>query len=137
MLGPYAASKHAIEAIADALRVELSPWRISVSLVEPGAIATRIWDKGLEDADHRMEALPPMARARYEAMIDAARAYARDSADRAVHPGHVARAVHHALTADRPKARYVVGRDAKLSLAVERWAPTRLRDRLVRWRLKL
>ena len=50
-LGPYAASKHALEAIADSLRVELAPWGISVSIVEPASVKTAIWTKGAAQAD--------------------------------------------------------------------------------------
>jgi len=50
-LGPYAASKHALEAIADSLRVELAPWGIGVSIVEPASVKTAIWTKGAAQAD--------------------------------------------------------------------------------------
>ena len=50
-LGPYAASKHALEAFADVLRVELAPWGIGVSIVEPASVKTAIWTKGAEHAD--------------------------------------------------------------------------------------
>jgi NAD(P)-dependent dehydrogenase (short-subunit alcohol dehydrogenase family) len=135
MLGPYAASKHAIEAIADAMRVELASSGIRVALVEPGAIRSEIWDKGLRDAEARIEQLPPDGHAYYDEAIDKVIAYARKQADGAIAAGHVARAVHHALTASRPRARYVVGRDARISIALQRWAPASVRDRLVRTQL--
>ena len=51
LVGPYGASKHAIEAIAESLREELRPWKIAVSVVEPGAVKTPIWDKSRTFAD--------------------------------------------------------------------------------------
>ena len=56
-LGPYAASKHALEAFADVLRVELAPWGIVVSIVEPASVKTAIWTKGAEQADALREGL--------------------------------------------------------------------------------
>ena len=54
---PYGASKHAIEAIADSLRIELAGSRIQVALVEPGSVSTPIWDKSREEAE-RLQ-IPP------------------------------------------------------------------------------
>src|SRR5919112_1052610 len=51
MVGPYAASKHALEAVSDSLRRELRPWGIHVSLIEPGGVTTPIWEKGKATAD--------------------------------------------------------------------------------------
>ena len=64
-LGPYAASKHALEAIADSLRVELRPWGVAVAIVEPASIATPIWQKGASRADAMRAGLPPETEALY------------------------------------------------------------------------
>ena len=66
-MGPYAASKHAMEALSDALRIELRNWGIHVSLIEPGSIATPIWDKSLAAADSLTATADPQAMALYEA----------------------------------------------------------------------
>ncbi len=128
-LGPYAASKHALEAIADSLRVELRPWGVAVSIVEPASIRTAIWTKGAERADELRATFPPEVDELYAPAVASFRkvALARGpgaDADR------VAKAVEHALTASRPKARYLVGRDAHLRAWIER-LPTRLRDRVL------
>jgi NAD(P)-dependent dehydrogenase (short-subunit alcohol dehydrogenase family) len=128
-LGPYAASKHALEAIADALRVELRPWAVEVSIVEPASIATAIWQKGASRADELREGFPPETDELYATAVASFRKVALSrgpGADADV----VARAVEHALTAKRPKARYLVGRDAHLRAWIER-LPTRLRDRVL------
>jgi len=128
-LGPYAASKHALEAIADSLRVELGPWGIEVSIVEPASIRSEIWLKGASRAEELGREVSPDKAELYAARVARFREVAL-SRGPGGDPDDVARAVEHALTARRPKARYLVGRDAHLRAWVER-LPTRLRDRLL------
>lgn len=128
-LGAYAASKHALEAIADSLRVELSPWGLQVSIVEPGTIATPIWRTAAATADAILARVPSETLVLYEARISAFRRAATAAGRRGQPAERVAEAVDHALTADRPKTRYLVGRDAKLRAGFER-LPDRLRDRV-------
>jgi NAD(P)-dependent dehydrogenase (short-subunit alcohol dehydrogenase family) len=125
-LGAYAMSKHALEAMADSLRVELATEGMHVALVEPGTIATPIWTKPQRNADE----LPTEAMERYGARIASFRAVAAKRAGKAGPPELVVRAIEHALTSDRPKTRYLVGRDAKIRATIER-LPDRLRDRLL------
>lgn len=128
-LGPYAASKHALEAFADVLRVELAPWGMTVSIVEPASVKTAIWTKGAEHADALRGGLDADAAELYAARIARFRAVALERGP-GIEADVVARAVEHALTASRPKARYLVGRDAHLRAWIER-LPTRLRDRVL------
>jgi NAD(P)-dependent dehydrogenase (short-subunit alcohol dehydrogenase family) len=128
-LGAYAASKHALEAVGDALRVELAPWGIHVSIVEPGSIATPIWTKGATMADAIQARVPPETLVLYRDRMDAFRRAAAAAGRRGVGPDRVAEVVEDALTADRPKTRYLVGRDAKLRALFER-LPDRARDRV-------
>lgn len=133
-LGPYAASKFALEALTDSLRVELRPWDMHVAIVEPGSIDTPIWAKGLEAADALEQELPEAALALYRPYIDALRTAVEQTAAAGIPPDEVAKAVAHALMARRPKTRYLVGRDARMLALIARWVPDRLRDRLVRRR---
>ncbi len=128
-LGPYAASKHALEGVADSLRVELRPWGIAVSIVEPASFRTSIWTKGAARADELREKFPREGDELYKAAMANFRKVALARGPGA-DPDEVAKAVEHALTARRPKARYLVGRDAHLRAWVER-LPTRVRDRLL------
>jgi len=128
-LGPYAASKHALEAFADVLRVELEPWDIPVSIVEPASVKTAIWTKGASQAEAMQEGIAPDAAALYAERVGRFREVALKRGP-GIDPDVVAKAVEHALTASRPKARYVVGRDAHLRAWIER-LPTRLRDRVL------
>jgi NAD(P)-dependent dehydrogenase (short-subunit alcohol dehydrogenase family) len=128
-LGPYAASKHALEAVADSLRVELRPWGIAVSIVEPASVRTAIWEKGAARAQEMSRGLDPEAAGLYASAMGRFRAVAL-SRGPGGDPDTVARAVEHALTAATPKARYLVGRDAHLRAWIER-LPTRVRDRVL------
>lgn len=125
-LGAYAMSKHALEAMADSLRVELAPEDIHVALVEPGTIATPIWTKPRPLLDE----LPDEATERYGARMESFRGVAAKRSANAAPPAKVVRAVEHALTAKTPDTRYLVGRDAKIRATIER-LPDRLRDRII------
>lgn len=123
-LGAYAMSKHALEGMVDSLRIELAPDGVHVALVEPGTIDTPIWTKPRPLLDE----LPAEATARYGRRMEAFRSFA---GKRTKAPADtVVRAIEHALTAEAPKTRYLVGRDAKLRAAIET-LPDRLRDRLI------
>lgn len=131
-ISPYTASKFALEAITDSLRVELRPWKIHVSIVEPGAIATRIWDKSKSMADEIEKTLPPEGRELYGNAIPSVRKFIERGERTAIEPDAVAKAVTHALTARTPQTRYLIGMDARLQAALAKIVPDRGRDWLVR-----
>jgi NAD(P)-dependent dehydrogenase (short-subunit alcohol dehydrogenase family) len=128
-LGAYAASKHALEAFTDSLRVELRPFGIAVTVIEPGTIATPIWRKGGERFQELAAELPPELARLYGERMAAFREAAAAAGLRAEPADDVAIVIERALTAERPKARYVVGRDARRRALVER-LPAGLRDRV-------
>jgi NAD(P)-dependent dehydrogenase (short-subunit alcohol dehydrogenase family) len=128
-LGAYAASKHALEAVTDVLRVELRPFGIAVTVIEPGTIATPIWRKGGERFQELAAELTPALGEFYGQRMAAFREAAAAAGQRAEPADDVALVVERALTNDRPKARYVVGRDARRRARVER-LPAGLRDRV-------
>ena len=131
MLGPYAASKFAIEAIGDALRLELKPWRIPVILVEPGQVDTDIWRNAPETLDAAVDGMTAEHRELYAKHIQGMRK-AIPLAQRMASPvDRVAKTVEKALTANRPRARYLSGRGAGASKMLARTAPAALRDRVV------
>jgi len=131
LVGPYAASKFGLEAVSDSLRRELRPWGIHVSLVEPGAVITPIWDKGRETASRLEEEMGEQARSRYGKLAARIRAETEKIPERGVEPDEVAKAIEHALTAPRPKLRYVVGRDAKARLKIKALVSDRRFDALI------
>jgi NAD(P)-dependent dehydrogenase (short-subunit alcohol dehydrogenase family) len=127
---PYAASKHAIEAFGDALRVELRSSGVQVALVEPGSVATPIWDKSRAEADRVV--IPPELQDAYGRIPAAMDKVLKDTARRGVPPEQVAATIERALTAPRMRARYVVGRDAKAMLLVRRLLPDLVFDKVAR-----
>lgn len=128
--GPYAASKYAIEAFGDALRVELRSSGVQVALIEPGSVATPIWEKASSEAAR--VAIPDHL-AEYYGHVPAAMARVLSStAGRGVPPERVAETIEKALVAERMRSRYVIGRDAHAMLMAKRLLPDHLFDRMAR-----
>jgi NAD(P)-dependent dehydrogenase (short-subunit alcohol dehydrogenase family) len=130
MVGAYAASKFAMEALTDSLRVELIPAGIDVIIVEPGVIATPIWETSIKSGEAIMDQLPPEAFQYYGRIITAAKERAAGASRIGLPARKVAAVVLHALTARKPKTRYVVGRDARIRMLLQS-LPDRWRDRLI------
>jgi NAD(P)-dependent dehydrogenase (short-subunit alcohol dehydrogenase family) len=135
--GPYAASKFALEAVSDCLRTELRPWGIKTIIIEPGSIATEIWSSGQTIADDTRERMPDEAERLYGDALDAVTRISAETGARGIPPEEAARVIHKALTAKRPRARYLVGRDAVAMKTASRLMPDRIWDAAVRRALKL
>src|SRR5207302_6266493 len=121
----------------DALRVELAPWGIRVVLIEPGSIATPIWDKSVSAAGELRKDLPPEAEERYGEAADRATKIAEATGRRGIPPERVAQKVALALTSGRPRPRYMVGPDARAQTVAFSLLTDRARDRLVARVMKL
>ncbi|MBB6673259.1 SDR family oxidoreductase [Cohnella nanjingensis] len=118
-MGPYAASKHALEGLGETMRLELAPFGIAVSLILPGPYKTAIWRKGLSGGAPPDEASPYAAYyARLLPQIERSGANGGD-------PDLVARTIVRALTAARPKLRYLPSRAEYRTLAAKRFLPWR------------
>lgn len=129
-MGAYAASKFALEAASDALRLELRPFGVAVSVVEPGDTRTPIWRRSSEASLRLLDTASPEGRAQYAEMIAVMKVAAQRAERDAVPPELVARSIERALSARRPRARYLVGASARVRLGVAR-LPEVLRDALV------
>ncbi len=129
MFGAYHAAKFGLEAVGDVFRQELRPWGISVSIVEPGSIATPIWERGQAEVDALAERVSEDHRDLYGEAIEAYREVARKTGARGIPPEKVATKIEHALGARRPRTRYLVGADARGQAFLSRLLP----DRLVDW----
>lgn len=130
-LAPYAASKAGVAALAASLRQELRPWGIQVSTVEPGSIDTPIWRKGVESGGELAARLPAEAHDLYGRPLAAMNEVAAKMSAGAIPAERVAEVVERALTASRPRSRYLVGRDARIQLVLSRLLPDRAFDALV------
>ncbi|WP_280526217.1 SDR family NAD(P)-dependent oxidoreductase [Couchioplanes caeruleus] len=128
-LGAYAASQFAKEGYSDALRRELRPFGVHVSVVEPGAIRTPIWEKVSEVGHRTLDGAPEdvaeLYRESFLRFLEGNDRRARASATR---PEGFADAVAHAMTARRPKSRYRVGRDSRLTSVLARVLPDKVLD---------
>jgi NAD(P)-dependent dehydrogenase (short-subunit alcohol dehydrogenase family) len=129
-LAPYAISKYALEAIADAQRLELRPWGMHVSVIEPGNIKTPIWEKTVGWAQKSIAAYPENVHQLYGKYLQVIVKTLEASKEGGIPASKVADVVHHAVTAKRPKNRYLVGTDAHLRVVIEA-LPDWLRDRLI------
>ena len=131
MIGAYAASKFALEAGAEALRIELRPWDIPVVVVEPAQTDTDMWRKA-DDMVTELEAgVSPAHHALYSRHIAGMKKMVPLSQKMAVDPAKVVAVVEEALTARRPKARYIVGLGPKLQAALMTNIPASVRGFLL------
>ena len=127
VVGAYSASKFALEAISDTWRVELYKWGIKVILVEPGATRTPIWDKSATLTTGTMEGVPVEKVALYRSLIDVGRKFANKSSVDGMPVEEVSSVVLRAITANNPKARYLVGTSVRQRIILES-LPTGIRD---------
>jgi NAD(P)-dependent dehydrogenase (short-subunit alcohol dehydrogenase family) len=124
------ASKSAFANFSDTLRLELHPFGVHVSAVEPGAIQTPAVDKTLGDVEAVIRGLPEDGAAQYGEML---RGFARRAYEREMNgssPDVVAEAIHHALTSARPRTRYRAGKHASLLPFLAAVLPDRLLDKI-------
>jgi NAD(P)-dependent dehydrogenase (short-subunit alcohol dehydrogenase family) len=131
-LGPYSASKHALAALTESLRAEMHAAKIKVSLIEPGAVATPIWDKANDVVADMHNVYSAEALQRYKKEIAHFTKVMETSSKHAIDPDKVAKLVERALTSRFPKSRYLSGADARIAGSLLRVVPDRLRTVMVR-----
>jgi NAD(P)-dependent dehydrogenase (short-subunit alcohol dehydrogenase family) len=132
LVSAYNTSKFGLEGMSDSLRRELMSQGVDVILIEPGGVKTPIWGKSEQLADDMLEDVPPEAERLYGKLIAALRAGTRKIAtETGSEPIAVAEAIGEALTANRPRTRYVVGSDAKMRARMSRVLPDRVMDRMI------
>ncbi|MGI9458134.1 MAG: SDR family oxidoreductase [Aeoliella sp.] len=112
MVGAYSASKFALEALSDTLRVELRPWRIPVIIIRPGQVRTSIFAKAREHLNASSRHIPPELKNGYDRMYVRAGQFNERGAKSSTSPEKVARVIKRALEAKRPRTHYLVGFDA-------------------------
>jgi NAD(P)-dependent dehydrogenase (short-subunit alcohol dehydrogenase family) len=126
ILGAYHASKYALEALSDALRMELAPFGVRVSVIEPGTIRTEFASRAMSEATRERSSASRYARV-YERAAQLEQRFDRLAGGTAP----VVRAIAHAATARRPHSRYVAPRSFALMIALVRILPTCWVDRLM------
>ncbi|UCJ13792.1 MAG: SDR family oxidoreductase [Phormidium sp. PBR-2020] len=131
ILGPYCASKFALKALTDSLRMEVKAWGISVSIVEIGTINTPIWDKSIRSNEKIWDNFTDESKKLYSFMLQAVKDKAGELGKNGLPPESVAKVVAKILEARKPKARYIVGLDSRLNILMSKFVPDRLLDRLI------
>lgn len=131
-MGAYAASKHALEALADALRIELHSWRIRVAMVQPDSVDTPIWNKYGGSFSELYGQIDPERQALYAHQMERIRERMQRGGRHGMPVARVVAAVRHALTARRPKTHYPVGLRTRLAIWGERHLPTAWMDFFLR-----
>ena len=130
-IGPYAASKHALNGMAESLRRELKPWGMGVSVLAPATVSTPIWDKAGDQIDELVGSLSPRAMELYGGIIESMRGMTGNATSGGIPASKVAEAAHHALFSRRPKAEYLVGSEAKMMATASNLLPYRTFDKAV------
>lgn len=130
LVGPYSMSKFALEAFTDSLRRELMPWEIDVISVQPGSVATEIWETSMRRAEKIKKGLPKKAFKLYGKIIEERLSKPINTKDM-MPPQDVVDAVFDALTSEKPKTRYQVGKDTKQIKFLSRFMPDRFFDWMV------
>jgi NAD(P)-dependent dehydrogenase (short-subunit alcohol dehydrogenase family) len=134
-VGAYSSSKFAMEAAADALRMELRGSGVGISVVQPGNVDTPIWRKGRRGKDSLLAQAPQATLAHYEKQLNALANLSEHQQRTGIDPDVVASVVLHALQAKKPRARYAVGSPAGWMRRTFTSLPERVRDRLIMRRM--
>lgn len=128
-MGPYAASKHALEAVSDALRRELLIFGVEVVVIEPGSVQTPIWDKA-QDLDVERYSDTP-----YKKILEGMKRVFVSQGKSGIAVEEVSEVIFKALTAEKPKTRYVIARKLLTSWLLPRYLPDRRFDKIIAQRL--
>lgn len=129
--GAYSASKFGMEAVSDALRLELRQWHIPVSHIDPGATETAIFGKTLAEIDAVKKRLGEQGETEYDAQLASIRKLVEKTAAHAAPVEDLSKTVAKALTAKKPKSRYHAGSGAEAAIALARTASDGMKDRAV------
>ena len=134
--GPYAATKFALEAISDSLRREVAPLGVKVVVVEPGAVATAMLGRVDETGERVFSEMTVAQLGRYGKIMRAVVSQAQAAAGDAVAAKEVASVIADAISSERPRARYTVGRQAAMAVRLTKLLPDRMLDALLARALK-
>ncbi len=131
-MGAYCATKYALEAISDALRLELEKWKIPVSVINPNKIISPIWEKSISITNSLFEKLPPEAKSYYDTILSGVIKTIRKTAYTALTPDIIVKAVFHALTAKKPKIRYLPSFETKILFLVSKILPKKMLNTIIK-----
>lgn len=130
--GAYSAAKFAMEAVSDSLRREVEATGITVVKVTPGAVSTKLTERGLATSSRITNTMTAAQHTRYDELTAAFTAQAEGFARHGVTPAHAAAVISRAISDRKPKTRYTIGRDAAITNVIARIASDRFLDRYLR-----
>ena len=134
--GPYASSKFALEAVSDALRREVEPLGVKVIVIEPGAVTTEMLGRVAVTGKRITSAMTTAQLGRYATLMHAIISQAQAAIPKGVPAEEAGRVIADAITSQRPRTRYTVGRDAAIIVRLVRFLSDRMLDRLLARSLK-
>lgn len=129
--GPYAGTKFALEAVSDSLRREVEPMGVKVVVIEPGAVTTGMLARVDASGERIVNEMTGEQRGRYAALMHAVMSQARASVPGGASPEEAGLVIADAITAERPRTRYTVGRGTATIVQLTRLLPDRLLDSLL------
>jgi len=136
-MGVYCATKFALEAISDALRLELKKWNIPVIVINPDKITSRMWQKSIQKSDDSFYKLKKEAEDAYGDSYRKFIAAIGKIEGKALSPIIVAKSVRRALNSPNPKTRYLPGFEAKITFLISKFFPKKLLNYLILKELNL
>jgi NAD(P)-dependent dehydrogenase (short-subunit alcohol dehydrogenase family) len=135
-VGPYSASKFALRAISDSMRIELAPTGITVSLIEPGSVKTPIWQKGRDNQAQLFENLGENPRPHYRRALESVVEATNNEEKGGMPVEIVSQAIYHALTDAKPRPQQILGTPAKMGNVIAS-LPAGLRSKIMRKAMRL
>jgi len=135
-VGPYSASKFALRALSDSMRVELAPTGITVSLIEPGSVKTPIWQKGRDNQAQLFENLGENPRPHYRRALESVVEATNNEEKGGMPVEIVSEAIYHALTDAKPRHQQILGTPAKMGNIIAS-LPAGLRSKIIRKAMRL
>lgn len=126
----YASSKFAVEAFSDSLRREVKSQGIDVSIIEPGPIKTKIWDKGVDESANKLTTLTGELQKAYADSATQFKASIDEAVTSALPVSATTRAIYHACTSDKPRSRYIISKNKRI-IKLLRLLPDRWADKLI------
>lgn len=129
-LGPYNASKFAVEVITDATRMEMQETAVQFVLIEPGSIKTPIWDKSKNEWDRVLASLPPQALEYYQKNLTSFAKLVKLSGENGLPALEVAALTLKILQAEKPKHRYLIGKGARIPVLMS-FLPSKWLDKIL------
>jgi short-subunit dehydrogenase len=136
-MGIYCATKFAMDGVSNALRIELAPWNIPVSVVYPDKIKSNIWKKALHQSDELFDQLSSHEKELYKENYRKAHQAISEIEKQALPAELIAKTILNILKSKKPKRKYFPGGEAKIFYFLNKYLPGSFIDQLIVKQLKI